>query len=115
MTDHAHAEDHGLAHVMPIWILIATFLALIALTVLTVASSYFTLGNFELVIAMGVATAKAVLVAVFFMHLRHDNWVNILFVTFSLAFVALFIGLTLADVDAYQPEIEAFESATQAP
>lgn len=118
--DHAHGHDHGhghddnFAHVMPIWILIGVFLALIALTVVTVYSSYFPLGEFELVVAMGIATVKALMVILYFMHVRYDKPINGLLVLFSLAFVALFIGFTLVDSLSYQPEIEA-ETISKAP
>ncbi|MDX1969223.1 MAG: cytochrome C oxidase subunit IV family protein [Planctomycetaceae bacterium] len=108
MTDHAHAEDHGDAgHVMPPSILIGTFLALVGLTILTVGSSYFPLGSIELFVAMGIATVKAGLVAVYFMHLRYDKPLNALLLIFSLGFVALFICLTLIDSQSYQADIQA--------
>jgi cytochrome c oxidase subunit 4 len=107
-----HAAEHGMAHVASISALIGTFLALIFLTVVTVGSSYFNLGEFDIVLAMIIATIKATLVAVYFMHLKYDKVLNTLFVLFSLVFVALFIGLTLADSEAYQPEIEAANSLT---
>jgi cytochrome c oxidase subunit IV len=108
-------HEHGLAHVMPISVLVSTFLALIFFTVVTVGSSYLTLGNWDLPLAMVIATIKAALVAVYFMHLRYDKVLNTLFVLFSLAFVALFLGMTLADSDAYQPEIQAVPVAPAAP
>lgn len=108
MSHSAHADKHdGISHVMPPVVLIGTFLALVGLTILTVASSYFPLGNIELFVAMGIATVKATLVAVYFMHLRHDKPLNGLLLLFSLAFVALFICLTLVDTESYQPEIQA--------
>jgi cytochrome c oxidase subunit IV len=111
-SDHAHQGHHpGYAHVMPPSILIGTFLALVGLTILTVTSSYFPLGNAEIYVAMGIATVKAALVAVYFMHLRYDKPMNALFLIFSLAFLALFICLTLVDTQSYQPEIQAVSDA----
>lgn len=106
-TAHGHDDEHGYAHVMPPSVLIATFVALIALTLLTVGMSDLPLGGFELYVAMGIATIKAVLVAVYFMHLRYDKPLNSLLAIFSLVFVALFLCLTLADSVAYQGEIKA--------
>lgn len=96
---------------MPPSLLISVFLALVGLTIFTVASSYLPLGNAELFIAMGVASVKAGLVAVYFMHLRYDKPLNSLLLVFSLAFVALFISMTLIDSEAYQPEIRAAAAA----
>lgn len=113
---HDHdADPHGLAHVMPISILVGVFFALIALTVLTVYSSYFPLGAFELIVAMGIATIKALMVVFYFMHVRYDKPLNGMLVAFSLFFVALFLGITLMDSLSYQNEIEATSTApTQA-
>lgn len=108
--DHS-SDPHitGDTHVSPPWLLITTFLALIGLTILTVGSSYFPLGHWDLFVAMTVATMKALLVAVYFMHLRHDKPLNTVFILLSLAFVAMFIGPSLVDSMQYQPEVEAAE------
>lgn len=109
MAHHEQTDDHGLAHVMPPSLLIGVFLALVGLTILTVVSSDFALGDAEIFVAMGIATVKAALVAVYFMHLRYDKPLNGLLLLFSLAFVALFICLTLVDSQSYQGEIQAVE------
>ena len=57
---------------------------------------------------MGIASIKAVLVGVFFMHLRQDKTFNILIVLFSLAFAAIFISLTMIDSNSYQNEINDY-------
>ncbi len=94
-------------------LLISTFLALVGLTVLTVAMSYLPLGSAELYVAMGIATVKAGLVAVYFMHLRYDKPINALLLIFSLGFVALFIYSTLVDSVAYQHDIREATNAVQ--
>ena len=48
-------------------------------------------------IAMLIATVKATIVALFFMHLRHDKPVNAIAFTSSLFFLALFIGFCMID------------------
>lgn len=107
MAHEPSSAEHGISHVMSPVMLISTFLALVALTILTVATSYLPLGEFELYVAMGIATVKAGLVAVYFMHLRYDKPINSLLLIFSLGFVALFIYSTLVDSVAYQGEIRA--------
>ena len=107
MSEHSTADEHGMSHVMSPAMLIGTFLVLVALTVLTVATSYFPLGEFELFVAMGIASVKATLVAVYFMHLRYDKPINALLLIFSLAFVGLFIYSALVDSVNYQDEIRA--------
>ena len=100
-TDPAAKNDHHGS----IGSLLGTFVILIALTVVTVCGSKLPLGSFEIWFAMGIASIKAFLVGVFFMHLRHDKTFNILIVLFSLAFAAIFISLTMIDSNAYQNEI----------
>ena len=54
------------------------YTALLALTLLTVGVAYLDLGPMNIVVALGIATCKAVLVMLFFMHLRyssHLTWV----------------------------------------
>lgn len=116
MTDSTNGEisgpapnDHGnVAHVIPVSVLLAVFGALIALTVLTLAATWVDVGGLNLLIAMGIATVKAGLVALFFMHLLYDRPFNALIFCVALFFLALFISLTLLDTVQYQPEIQSF-------
>ena len=66
------------AHVSSAQFYWGIFGALVFLTFLTVLVSYYDFGSANIVIAMAIATAKAGLVATFFMHLRHDNLFNTL-------------------------------------
>ncbi|MEX2357319.1 MAG: cytochrome C oxidase subunit IV family protein [Pirellulaceae bacterium] len=105
-----HADhDHGMGHVMPIPILLGTFAALIVLTIVTVWSSQFDLGKADLWVAMAIATVKAILVAVYFMHLRYDKTINVLIFTFSLLFVGLFVWITVLDRSEYQGSIQEYQ------
>ena len=62
----------------------------------------------EIWIALGIASAKTFLVATYFMHLKHDNPFHALMLVAAVGFVALFLGLTLADVQSYQPDVERY-------
>lgn len=90
---------------MPLSVLLTIFTALIVFTIATVVISKFHLGAWEVPIALGIATTKAILVAVYFMHLRYDNPFNAMIFCFSLFFVALFLGGILIDVRAYQKDL----------
>ena len=114
-TTHAAAQadpvpeaDHAMAHVMRPKVLIGVFTALIVLTLLTVTASTLGLGRWEIWCTLGIATVKACLVALYFMHLRYDRPFHGLLVVFGLCFVLLFLGLTLLDSQAYQVDINAF-------
>ena len=52
-----------------------------------------------------IATVKASLVALYFMHLRYDHPFNGLVLVAGLGFLALFIGIVLLDSTQYQPTI----------
>ena len=102
-TEHSNPslpqpDSHLHTHVMPLWQLFAVFGALVLLTVLTVVAAQFSFGAWEVWVSLGIATVKAVLVAVYFMHLRHDRAFNALVFLSSLVFVALFLALTLMDL-----------------
>ena len=106
-VEHHHDEHHS--HAMPLSILIPTFVALIVLTIVTVTASKLSLGAAEIWVAMGIATVKAALVALYFMHLRYDKPFNAMLILFSLVFAAIFVGLALVDSQAYQSEITAYD------
>ncbi|MEZ4648572.1 MAG: cytochrome C oxidase subunit IV family protein [Candidatus Eisenbacteria bacterium] len=102
MSDHA--EHSGPGHIVSPMILVGTLVALLVLTFITVAVTWVNLGEFNLWIAMIIATIKAALVVLFFMHLYWDKpIIGIVFVT-SLLLVALFIGLSMTDVDQVAPQ-----------
>jgi cytochrome c oxidase subunit 4 len=105
-ASHAESGHGGFAHPMPVWQLIAVFLALIVLTVLTVFQATLELGNVELIASLVIATIKATLVILFFMHMIHDKPLNAILFIGSFVFVALFLGFTLMDAGAYRDVIE---------
>lgn len=103
---HGHGDGHPLVgHVVPLGLLFATGLALIALTVVTVAVRYVDVGEFNIWIALGVAVVKAVLVVLIFMHLRWDRTFNLLTLVGSILFVLLLIAFLMMDVHQYQPQL----------
>lgn len=104
-SSHHEDHDHSGHHVMPLSMLFTIFGALIFLTLLTVTVGQFSLGKWEILITMMIATTKAILVAVFFMHLKYDRPFNAMIFSFSLFFVALFLGIVLMDVGAYKENL----------
>lgn len=109
--DHAAHEAEHFAHVMPLPVLAGVFLALIVLTVLTVAATWVDLQPWNLAIALAIATVKAALVVLYFMHLRYDHPFNALIFVTALLFLALFLGGALTDSIQYQPEIESYRES----
>jgi caa(3)-type oxidase subunit IV len=96
---HAHDhEGHGAHHITPAIVYHLIFGALLCLTVITVWIAQFDFGAANTIIAMLVATVKASLVALFFMHLLHDDRLNMVTFGFGLLFVALFFLFPLLDI-----------------
>ena len=62
-ADSSSHSDSSVAHVVPVRVLLAVFGALMVLTAITVAVSYFDFGALNLWVAMGVASIKAALEA----------------------------------------------------
>lgn len=92
-------------HVVPFKVLLGVWLALMTLTVLTVAATWVDLGRFNLWLALAIATLKASLVVLYFMHMRYDHPFNAIVFIASLLFVMLFVALALVDTQAYQVEL----------
>jgi cytochrome c oxidase subunit 4 len=95
---------------MPIPVLLAVFVALTVLTIITVAQSNFNFGSFDILIVMGIATIKASLVIYFFMHLGADKPFNQIVFVGSFVFVGLFVIFTLSDSQltsgSFEPKID---------
>ena len=103
-----HGDDHhGFAHVSPISTLLAVFVSLVVLTVITWVVAFLETGGAEVFIALFVATIKAGLVCTWFMHLRYDKPLNALLFGFSTVFLGLFLVLTISDASAYQNQLES--------
>lgn len=97
-SSHGHgSSSHFEPHVLPLKVYFGVWGALLFLTFITVAVSYFDFGPFNLFVAMAVATFKAGLVATFFMHLKYDDKLNAAVFISSLLFIFIFFFLTMAD------------------
>ena len=111
--DHGHDDHgHGLSHVASTKVLLGTFGALMVLTIITVAATMVDLGSsMNLLVAMVVATIKAGLVCMFFMHLRYDKVMHTVAFLSALLFALLFVSFALMDSSEYQQDIVWVEEA----
>ena len=89
-----HAPEH---HVTPLWIYFAVFAGLILFTLLTVGAAKVDLGDFNTPVALVIATAKAVLVILFFMHVINSPRLTWVVIIASLIWLAVLFALTFAD------------------
>lgn len=102
----AHGGSHGGGHIMPVYMLVFTFAALIILTILTVLVTRVDLGGtLNLSIALIIATVKAGLVCLYFMHLRYDRPFNAIILVACVLFVMLFLALSTIDTEQYREDI----------
>ena len=93
---HATPADHD-EPISSVAYYLRVFTALIALTALTVGLSFVELGPWHLVLGLIIATTKAVLVALFFMHVIHSARLTWIVIAASLLFLMILLGLTMAD------------------
>jgi len=100
-----HHAAHGPGHVVPLRLLVGVLVALLVLTVVTVAVTWVDLGPLNLVVALVIALIKASLVGLYFMHLRWDRPFNAIVLITSLALVVLFVAFALIDSHEYQPDV----------
>jgi cytochrome c oxidase subunit IV len=73
------------------------FAALMVLTGLTVWASFQHLGIWNTPVALGIAVAKATLVALFFMHLRYSPKLTSLVIASSLLWLVILFAITMSD------------------
>lgn len=90
---HSHGDHHGaVGHILPFSLYVTVLVILLILTVVTVAISRVDFGNLNLVVAMLIASVKAGIVALFFMHLKYENPLVWLYVVFPIALVGVMLG-----------------------
>lgn len=94
MQTGEHAENEITPYRTYFWV----WVALMILTAITVGFSYFHFGIFNIVVVLAVASIKASLVALYFMHLKYEDKITWVFAIYPLALLALLIGLSVSDV-----------------
>jgi cytochrome c oxidase subunit 4 len=94
---HAGGHDEAHPHITPLRNYVRVWGALMALTVVTVAAAQINLGPLNVPLALAIATLKASLVALFFMHLFYDDrFLSVVFGS-GLLFLLIFASLTIID------------------
>ncbi|MGA2546433.1 MAG: cytochrome C oxidase subunit IV family protein [Rectinemataceae bacterium] len=75
------------------------YAALVCLTAITVTSASLDIGRVAIVIVLAIAGTKAVLVLLYFMHLRYEKRLLIrILMPIVVITLAIFIGLTYTDI-----------------
>jgi cytochrome c oxidase subunit 4 len=108
--EHGSADGEHHPHVLPFSMYIATWGTLLVLTVVTVGASYLDLGHTgNLIVALTIATIKASVVGLIFMHLKWDHKFHSVIFFSSLIFLAVFIGIVISDTE-FRGELDSWEN-----
>ncbi len=84
-------------HVLPLKTYLTVAGALFVLTAITYGVSFVHLGEFNIIVALLIATIKASIVALIFMHLKYDNKLFMTVFVSAIVFLGLFLSLTMLD------------------
>jgi cytochrome c oxidase subunit 4 len=84
-------------HVIPQRIYILVFVTLLLLTLVTVDVAFYDAGWLNLYIALAIATCKALLVILFFMHVRYSPRLTWVFVGAGFFWLVILFVFTLGD------------------
>jgi cytochrome c oxidase subunit 4 len=90
-------SDRLETHIQPVKLYLGIAVALLILTITTAVVAQIPLGPYNLVVAIAIATTKALLVALFFMHLFYDSKFYLVIFSMAIIFLGLFIILTMFD------------------
>lgn len=116
MSDYLQHEVHP----TPFNVYATVFGALVVLTVITVGAAQVNFGNFNFVIAMLIASVKATLVALYFMHLKHENpitwmYAGIPVILILLMLLGLFIDTPTRPMEQFEQQREQAHTQDAAP
>ena len=90
-------------HIVPTKLYVQVFGALLVLTAITVAVSFYDLGGGRLhyanaIVAFTIAVSKATLVVLYFMHVRYGSRMTWVFVGAGVFWLLILVILTMSDV-----------------
>jgi cytochrome c oxidase subunit 4 len=100
-------------HIVPPKVYVGIFFSLMVLTAATVAAAYVNLGPFNIVIALAIASLKATLVVLYFMHARYSPRRTQLVIICAVFWLAIMLALTLSDYVTRDHDVAAKISARQ--
>ena len=84
-------------HIVRPRIYFAIFASLMILTAATMAAAFMDLGPFNLAVALGIATIKATLVVLYFMHVRYNPKLIWLAIALAVSWLGVLVVVTLSD------------------
>ena len=91
-------EEHSSTKHVSVATYLVIFAALMVLLVLTVGAAFwFNLGRLNILVALAIATVKAALVVLFFMHVMYASRLTKIFVAAAFLWLIILVGLTFGD------------------
>lgn len=90
-------HDPMVHHIIPVRTYLLIFAVLVVLFILTVAVAFVDLGPLNFVVAMTIAITKAVLIILYFMHVRYSSRMTWVFAGAAFIWLALLLSMTMAD------------------
>src|SRR5262249_38577798 len=90
-------NEHAGEHIVPKKIYFIIFGLLMVFTFLTVFVAQYDLGRLNVIVALGIAVTKALLVVLFFMHVKYSKRLTRIAIFGGLFWFAIMVVLTLFD------------------
>ena len=105
------------SHIVPKKVYFLVFALLLALTALTTTVAFIDLGPLNTVAALVIAVTKALLVILFFMHIKYSPRLTRVVVVAGFFWLAILLTLTLSDYRTrnWTPVPESWQSSQAAP
>jgi cytochrome c oxidase subunit 4 len=94
---HNHSSGHDDGHVVPVPTFTKVLLALLVLTVITVLAAKVDMGKWNIVGALVIASVKASLVILIFMHGKYENRILWNYILIPFIMLAIMIGGVFTD------------------
>ncbi len=91
-------EEQTNQHISSYKLLSGVLVSLLILTCVTVGISYVDMGFYNVPIALLIASTKATIVLLFFMHLKYEGKAIVISFTSTVIFLCIMIGFTFWDV-----------------
>lgn len=84
-------------HIIPRRVYYLIFATLLVLTAVTVAVAFFDLGPFNTIVAISIASIKATLIILYFMHARYGSRLVWVFVGCGVLWLGVLLALLMSD------------------
>ena len=91
------SENGNTHHIVSPGMYLTIILTLMALTGITVWAAFVDLGRFNIVVALAIATCKATLVVLFFMHAKYSSKRTQLVIVAGIFWLAILLLMTMSD------------------